>query len=188
MNQPLAKAISYPSYHRNRQTPTCPLESRPNYHQRQNPSKRTGVFWTSCKKSFLNMRTKTRTTSPRPRWWFPHLELIWAPEGSCWPVRKRGDGGLARTRVAAPVVRVVLVVLDEEDGYMSSMREGHLSMGGFHGKGIIVRVWCEGVTDGLTGLRIFLGVLKSMVRVNSLMGMGITNRVVWFYSWQQDCL
>jgi len=40
--------------------------------------------------------------------------------------------------VAAPVVRVALVVLDEEDGYMSSMRGGRLSMGGFHGKEMIV--------------------------------------------------
>jgi hypothetical protein len=34
------------------------------------------------------------------------------------------------------------------------------------------------VADGLTGLRISLGALKSMARANSLMGMEITNRVV----------
>lgn len=82
-----------------------------------------------------------------------------------------------RTQAVGPVVRVVLVVQDEEAGYMFLMRGGHLSMGGFHGKKMIVQA-VRIVADGSTGPRIFSEVSKSMARVNSLMGMGITNRVV----------
>lgn len=82
-----------------------------------------------------------------------------------------------RTQAVGPVVRVVLVVQDEEAGYMFLMRGGRLSMGGFHGKKMIVQA-VRIVADGSTGPRIFSEVSKSMARVNLLMGMGITNRVV----------
>ena len=61
---------------------------------------------------------------------------------------------------------------------MFLMRGGRLSMGGFLGKEMIGQI-ARIVADGSTGPRIFLEALKSTVKVNSLMGMEITNRVVF---------